>query len=133
MGEVQVPPEELSAGSHGLNMQSAYTPDDEEFSFSLRGSLGFCGMLDQIWYETSALHCVSVRALFRSREHRTAVLQRGLPGEGDPSDHLPVGALFGLHRSAAASSLIGPRKLVQAPPVEDVSPEELFAEAALLF
>ena len=31
------------------NDAKTYPPDPEEFSFTRRGAVGFCGMLDQIW------------------------------------------------------------------------------------
>ena len=42
---------------HPYSMTSAYTPDPNEFSFTLRGAAGHCHMLDQIWFDSTRSHC----------------------------------------------------------------------------
>eukprot|EP00927_Polykrikos_kofoidii_P077418 TRINITY_DN74357_c0_g1_i1.p1 TRINITY_DN74357_c0_g1~~TRINITY_DN74357_c0_g1_i1.p1 ORF type:complete len:486 (+),score=66.48 TRINITY_DN74357_c0_g1_i1:39-1460(+) len=95
--EVFLPPQNgnnSSESSHPYSLQSAYAPDSTEFSFTLHGSAGPCLMLDQMWYDVRGLRCCAVRELFRSAEHRQEVLATGLPSAAEPSDHIPVGALF---------------------------------------
>ncbi|CAL1147194.1 unnamed protein product [Cladocopium goreaui] len=111
---------------HPYSMTSAYTPDPNEFSFTLRGAAGHCHMLDQIWFDSTRSHCQGLRNLFRSDEHKLAVLNRGLPHAEDPSDHLPVGVIL--------------KVLPPAAPVEEVIPEivstaelDLLKEAEVLW
>ena len=49
--------------------------------------------LDQVWH-SSSLVCSSVRSLYRSDEHRLELVHRGMPCAANPSDHIPVGAVF---------------------------------------
>eukprot|EP00435_Cladocopium_sp_Y103_P063883 s1389_g25.t1 len=109
----------ISAESgHPYSMTSAYTPDPHEFSFTLRGAAGHCHMLDQIWFDSTRCHCQALRNLFRSDEHKLAVLNRGLPHAEDPSDHLPVGVILKVAPPSA--------------PAEEVIPERVSAELDLL-
>jgi len=51
--------------------------------------------LDQIWYSSSSLEVVAVRALFRSSEERVHMATvTGCPCAENPSDHVPVAAVF---------------------------------------
>ena len=52
--------------------------------------------LDQIWYSSLSLQRMALRRACSSQKARNAILQNGLPEEAlqQPSDHLPVGALF---------------------------------------
>ena len=48
-------------GGHPYCMTSAYVPDPNEFSFTLRGAAGPCHMLDQIWFDSTRCQCQAVR------------------------------------------------------------------------
>ncbi|CAE6947608.1 CCR4 [Symbiodinium sp. CCMP2456] len=109
-------PSKVSETGHPYAMQSAYTPDPDEFSFTLRGAAGPCHMLDHVWYDAARVQCQAVREVFRSPEHREAVLARGLPNEADPSDHLPVGAVLRLLPALVKEQQAdpGPDEMLQA-------------------
>ena len=64
-----------------------------DFSYTGMPAHGFSGMLDQCWH-SSALECTARRALFRSSQERDAVLAEGIPNGMNPSDHMPIGAVF---------------------------------------
>lgn len=49
--------EKVTECGHPYAMTSAYAPDPEEFSFTLRGAAGQCHMLDQIWFDSARCHC----------------------------------------------------------------------------
>jgi hypothetical protein len=50
--------------------------------------------LDQMWFTSAPLRVVARRALFRDEAHRTGILKSGLPSSVEPSDHIPIGAVF---------------------------------------
>lgn len=83
---------------HNYPLATAYVPNQRDFSFTVSGASGFCGMLDQLWYTQSTLQLQATRPVFSSEAQRAAILARGLPSDVNPSDHLPVGASFSWHK-----------------------------------
>ena len=64
-----------------------------DFTFTSLGARSWCGLLDHIWHSPSSLRCVARRQLFTD-EIRQHILTNGLPSAVNPSDHVPVGAVF---------------------------------------
>mmetsp|Transcript_29356 Transcript_29356/g.86985 ORF Transcript_29356/g.86985 Transcript_29356/m.86985 type:complete len:499 (-) Transcript_29356:38-1534(-) len=94
-----VPAEAAEVPSHQYNLTSAYPPEltrEHPFNFftycRLPGRPG--AGLDQAWYTDGPLARVALRRLFSSDEQRVAVLERGIPSEGWPSDHVPIGCVL---------------------------------------
>lgn len=108
--------------SHAYSLMSAYTSNKDDFSFTISGSRGFCGMLDQLWFSQPSLRLLRSRPMFSSPSQRASILAHGLPSSVNPSDHLPIGACFEWNTEL---KLLGP-----AP--KNFLPSDLFAEAALL-
>lgn len=83
---------------------SAYEPSDAAGLtgiWSFGEAFTFCASpggpvdgLDQIWATSAPLELVARRALFNSEAHRTKILAGGLPNAVEPSDHLPIGAVY---------------------------------------
>eukprot|EP00434_Breviolum_minutum_P025449 symbB.v1.2.022488.t1/scaffold1997.1/size93120/1 len=127
---VDVEREMSRESGHPYSMTSAYAPDPMEFSFTLRGSAGQCHMLDQIWFDSTRCQCQALRNLFRSEEHKMAVLGHGLPNLEDPSDHLPIGVILKI--GASVSEPAGPQGLPSTSEVKELREEDLLREAGEL-
>lgn len=80
--------------SHGYELSSAYPSNSNDFTFTIRGNIGFCGMLDQLWVSHKSLKAVGIRSIFSSETQRSTILAAGLPCAVNPSDHLPVGVVL---------------------------------------
>lgn len=89
---VDVPCSASQIPGHGYELSSAYPSTGDHFSFTIRGT--WRGLLDQIWHSHRSLQVVGLRNLLENPEHRCMILAQGLPSALNPSDHLPVGAVF---------------------------------------
>jgi mRNA deadenylase 3'-5' endonuclease subunit Ccr4 len=100
---VKVPPHAYMLAAAG-GFRSAYDPScaagmtgvwsfGDEFTFCASPG-GPVDGLDQIWATPTSLALVARRRLFRSDEHRTGILEGGLPSASEPSDHIPIGAVY---------------------------------------
>jgi mRNA deadenylase 3'-5' endonuclease subunit Ccr4 len=75
---------------HGYSFASAYALG-AAVSIALHGEGP--ALIDQIWFSES-LELAGVRDVFLDAKFRSDLLAQGLPNEMNPSDHLPLGALF---------------------------------------
>merc|ERR1712008_80236 len=78
-----------SVEPHGYDLTSAYP--GTAVSWILHGE-GAC-LIDQMWF-SDALELVGYRDVFINEQFRCDALTRGLPTAQNPSDHLPLGAVF---------------------------------------
>lgn len=76
---------------HGYTFSSAYQSGNV-FSISLHGEGP--SLIDHIWYTSQSLELTAVRDAFFKGDFREKALQHGLPNGQNPSDHLPLGAVF---------------------------------------
>lgn len=79
-----------SIGHHGYELESAYSPGPA-FSIALHGEGP--ALIDHMWFSHS-LELTGVRDVFFKGGFRGNALQRGLPNDENPSDHLPLGAVL---------------------------------------
>mmetsp|Transcript_1394 Transcript_1394/g.3086 ORF Transcript_1394/g.3086 Transcript_1394/m.3086 type:complete len:340 (-) Transcript_1394:165-1184(-) len=75
---------------HGHVLASAYAPTAAS-SICLHGEGP--ALIDHIWF-SSSLNLVGVRNVFFDKAFQADVFARGLPNLRNPSDHLPLGAVF---------------------------------------
>mmetsp|Transcript_77690 Transcript_77690/g.195415 ORF Transcript_77690/g.195415 Transcript_77690/m.195415 type:complete len:509 (-) Transcript_77690:220-1746(-) len=88
----KVPVEAEAVPWHRYALSSAYAQGSQEISHTIQGRTGFAGMIDHIWFSSSALALIRALPVLESMAEREAVLERGLPSTKYPSDHLRIGA-----------------------------------------
>lgn len=88
--EVDVPIDTLKP--HGCMLSNVYT-NGPAVSVALHNSDP--ALIDNIWF-SDGMELIGVRDVFLGPSFRAEVFARGLPTEQNPSDHLPLGAVFRL-------------------------------------
>jgi len=128
--------------SHGYDgLVSALPSVTQGGDFTYCTSPGNCvDGLDQIWFTSASLTATRRREIFRSSAERHSIAtETGLPCAANPSDHLPVGAVFAwctedqcrdLSQSCPATSTSLPVDYDRAATTRTA--EELFVEAEQL-
>jgi len=76
---------------HGFDLTSAYGPGPAVSCIIVKQ--GPPALVDHIWF-SHQLELIGVRDVFFDSEFRYEALLRGLPNLRNPSDHLPIGAVF---------------------------------------
>lgn len=121
----QIVTEDLSdIPPHPYTLQSVYTimhDQDPSSCFTFGDKPGHVTAgLDQIW-SSNKLACVAKRSFYYSEEHRLSLLKTGLPSASNPSDHIPVGAIF--HWEDSVTETL-PELQADSPPAIETIPHE---------
>lgn len=100
----QIPTNPYHTSSKTDGFCSVYEPTSATGTagvWSLGEQFTYCGSphrpvdgLDQIWATMKPLELLARRSLFQNPKHRDEILASGLPNSREPSDHLPIGAIF---------------------------------------
>ena len=132
----EVPAEVSNIPGHGYQLAAACCERGldrfSHFTYAQRPGRPEDG-LDQIWHSTQSLAFVGERAVFLDDAQRLAILKAGLPSAANPSDHLPVGAIFRwTGRAATLADLKVPPPADPGPGPGDVEADPTAEAVALL-